>query len=125
MSIARTQLLTLGAHMRMTMMESYRQGGRETGCEIARQYIYELGQVMSDMHGRREAAAILYSVADAVTAELPIENYLLPTVPAPIHRETNVRRWFRALESWQLWMGTNCFFFALGVLAHAWWGSRP
>lgn len=86
MKMSRQQILTHGAHVRAAALANYSQFGSETGAKLARRYVFEMGEVMSDVHGRADAAAILYSIADAVANQAPIDDFILKLgqpVPAP------------------------------------------
>ncbi|HEX4302863.1 MAG TPA: hypothetical protein VHZ78_08715 [Rhizomicrobium sp.] len=80
------QLLAMGAQMRHTMLDFYARYGADEGVALTRRYLLEMGDVLVDMHGLKDAAAVLYDVADAATLKLPIESYHLP-VPAESQTE--------------------------------------
>jgi hypothetical protein len=87
-------ILRAGAEMRAEMLNNYQHIGPTRGAELARQYFYEIGQAVKLVHGTKEAAAMLYSIADAVTLDLPIEDFRLPpaqhTPPAASATDTAV-----------------------------------
>jgi len=120
--IPKKYLLKMGSDMRGSMLHAYQHWPAEDAQEIARRFLFEIGQVMTDMHGRRDAASILYNVADAVTTRLPVEDWRLPvttwaTAVAPI---TRPRRIVMMLASWRPFL----LGFYIGVMAMIWWGRR-
>lgn len=76
----RTHLLAYGAQCRESTLSIYRTLGPTDGQEMARRFLFEVGEAMSDIHGRKDAASILYSVADAITLRLPVEDFRLPAI---------------------------------------------
>jgi len=126
-------LIAMGAQMRAMVTDFYAKYGSDDGVALARRYAYELGMVLIDMHGRKDAASILYNVADAVTCDLPIEDFRLPAAapsspqretpagggteqPAPPAKLSTLRRGIVAINQ-------HYPAFALGVMAGLWMGG--
>lgn len=76
-------LLTHGTQMRECVLNVYRHYPHDDANEIVRRMLYEIGECVSDLHGRKDAAQLLLAASDAVTAKLPIEDFRLPAVAAP------------------------------------------
>jgi len=121
-------LLQLGADMRAAVLRIYATGGKRDACLITRRYLYEMGNILVEMHGAEKAASILYNVADAAAAKLPIADFTLPVEPDEVALAATlappavptiqvVFRRFIALMNQHY----STFFF--GVLVGAWLGQ--
>lgn len=121
-------LLQLGADMRAAVLRIYASGGKRDACLITRRYLYEMGNILVEMHGAEKAASILYNVADAAAAKLPIADFILPVEPDDVAIATALAP--PALPTVQIVLRRlialaneryPAFFF--GVLAGAWLGQ--
>lgn len=73
----RHMLLDYGAQMRQMALAVYRHHNRQDAAEVCRRMIFEIGEVMGDLHGRADAAAAVYSAADALADKAPLEDFRL------------------------------------------------
>ena len=73
------RVLNYASSLRTSVLAVYAMHGPDEGVACARRTIFEFGGVIADMHGVKDAAAILYNCADAVTCRLPVEDFRLPT----------------------------------------------
>lgn len=79
----RNLVLHHGTQMRDNVLTIYRAYPTQDASEIVRRLVFEIGEAVSDLHGRKVAGQLLYAAADACTAKLPIEDFRLPAVAAP------------------------------------------
>jgi hypothetical protein len=135
--INRVVLLRLGADMRNTMLTAYTNFGNEDAARMGRRYVFEIGQVMAEVHGDADAASLLYHAADALAAKLPLDDMRLvlkpvPSSPQPLPAQTppavadaRVVTWRQIVKSLARFLyKTVCDSFLLGFIAGFVMGSR-
>lgn len=76
----RNHVLSAGAQMRQNILSVYACYPPHDAHEITRRMLFEIGEAISDLQGRKDAGLLLYAAADAVTAKLPIEDFRLPSM---------------------------------------------
>jgi len=79
-------VLAAGATMREGLLGMYVRCGKPLGRQFAQRYVFEIGEVMADVHTREEAATMLYHIADAITCKLPVPEWreqIAQPEPAP------------------------------------------
>ncbi|MBX3490882.1 hypothetical protein [Parvibaculum sp.] len=71
-----------GASVRQSLYHVYAASGESIGMASAHRCLWEIGDSLSDIHGRREASAALYKVADAIAVGGAVET-VWPLAPEP------------------------------------------
>jgi hypothetical protein len=126
----RSVILSAGAQMRQNVLSIYQVYPHADAAEITRRMIFEIGETVSDLQSRQEAALLLYAAADAVTAKMPVEDFRLPAItlaPAlaiaapqklPWQQISWAQRWGRVV-GWLIRMVTDRFWigFVFGLIA--------
>lgn len=84
----RRTLLDHGTQMRQCILTVYRHYPADDAAKIVRQMVFEIGQAFGDIHSRPDAAAMMYSAADAITCKLPVEDFRLQLTPPPQEVQT-------------------------------------
>jgi hypothetical protein len=82
----KAEILQVGASIRADVVRAYTYHGTEGGQVLVKRVTFEMGELLSDMHGRREAAAALYEIADKITCHLPLDDFRAP--PAAVTAES-------------------------------------
>lgn len=95
------EILQVSASIRETVTRAYTYHGNDSGRVLAKRIAFEMGELLSDMHGRREAAAALYEIADKITCHLPLEDFRNATPPfvPPAQPAPPAEKPFRELNS--------------------------
>jgi len=71
---------SMGAAIRKAVVDSY-SGGKSQGFETAQRALWEIGDTIADIHGRRKAAEAIYRIADEIVAGDHLDALTLPEVP--------------------------------------------
>jgi hypothetical protein len=58
--------------LRSGLLNTYRDHGDDMGLRLCREYAWETGDVMAEVHGARKASEVLYGVADSIATRLPL-----------------------------------------------------
>lgn len=84
MSDVRAMLvLQHAAAMQSFMTHAYNACGPDHGKAIAQRCMYEIGEIVAELHGREQAAVRAYGVADALTTRLPLAPLPIDHVAEP------------------------------------------
>lgn len=79
----RNEVRYYGSQVRNGLLSVYNARGNAVGMEFSRRYVWEIGEVVAEIHGREASAAMLYELADGVVARMPLKD--IPwTEPASI-----------------------------------------
>ena len=123
----KAHILALGAQTKTEIIVAYRNGGHDFGRDVARRYIFEVAEAIAEFHGREEAAAIVYEVADNIVGKTPLADW--KSFSAPPKTEAEVPATPPAAPtspSWKDWL-TDAWMrsrFIVGFFLGVWVGGR-
>lgn len=74
--LSKEKASSFGASFRSALMGVYATS-KADGDLLAHRYLYEISETLIEIHGRKATATFLYGVSDAVTSQLPVEDFRL------------------------------------------------
>lgn len=77
---------SMGVAIRKAIVDSY-SGGNSEGFEAAQRALWEIGDTIADIHGRRKAAEAIYRIADKILAG---DHATILTLPEALQPETKL-----------------------------------
>lgn len=72
---------SLGTQTRREIFNGYCNYGSEFGIKLARRYVFDVAEAVSEIHGRDSAAAMLYELADKTVGRMPLADFRDFVVP--------------------------------------------
>lgn len=121
----RKEVLLLSSQRRTEIM-AMAQVSETDARDLARRYIFDSAEALCDLRSRNEAATVVYHIADAITCNLPLEDWRAekpaaapaPAVAAPTlnPQAKPVKQWFALHWRWPaFWAG-----YLLATLISGW-----